>query len=53
MQNNAYRKLLKLKLSHNSFGLYFHEKPDKAFEVSKNVKILRFKGDSDELRANI
>ena len=49
MQNSAYRTLLKLKLSDNSLVLHFHEKLDKTFKVIKNVKILRFKGNSDML----
>ena len=34
MQNSTHRKLLKLKLAHNSFNLYF--------EVGKIIMIFRF-----------
>ena len=51
MKNTIHRKLRNMKLFRKSFYLYFHEKLDKSFEVIKNVKVLRFEGDCDKLRA--
>ena len=43
------QKTVKFGIFHNSFCLYFHLKLYKVFEVIKNVKVLKFKEDWDEL----
>ena len=49
MQNTVYKKLLHSKVSPTRFVYIFYEKLDKVFEVIKNIKVLRFKGDCDKL----
>ena len=53
IQNSAYRKLFSLKGSRKLLCLYFQQIFDKGFEVIRNIKILRFEGNWDELRAMI
>lgn len=49
MQNTVNNKLLHSKVSLTRFVYIFYEKLDKVFEVIKNIKVLRFKGDCDKL----